>query len=508
MASGIFISYRRDDAASDAGRLADHLKRRFGTDRVFLDIDTIEPGTDFVQVLHRALEETRVVLVVIGPRWVSARTAEGDRRLEQAADFVRLEVEAALKREVPVVPVLVQGAAVPSAAELPPSLAALATRQGVRLDYDEFHDDAERLCDRLAKMLDGGTGGQPWIRRRWLVAVAGVLVAVALAGYLWRSGDGRTGADTPPVEDQRVAALIAESSQQRRRLQSIEALATLARARTLAPASDAVRRAQEDTAMEWIRNVRVEAGTSTFGEAIKPALAIVDEALARATGVRRADLLAHSGWATFLMRRDGNRQLEPERWYRDALALDPQNPYANAMLAHWTLFESDDVAAAAKLFETALASGRARDVVRMFQWSAYGNANTPAALVERLRVADAERREGHTLTSSQAQALWAPYFFAMLSGHDAQRQALLGALPPDDHVKTLEWAFRDLVTADPSRQKTIDYYVALLHAEAGRRDQAREALRQLDTQLANSPGSLRDAVRKALQSMRPDTERQ
>ena len=127
MASRIFISYRRDDAASDAGRLADHLQRRFGKDRVFLDIDTIEPGTDFVQVLHRALEETRAVLVVIGPRWVSARTAEGDRRLEQAADFVRLEVEAALTREVPVVPVLVQGAAVPAAADLPASLAPLAS---------------------------------------------------------------------------------------------------------------------------------------------------------------------------------------------------------------------------------------------------------------------------------------------------------------------------------------------------------------------------------------------
>ena len=114
----------------------------------------------------------------------------------------------------------------------------------------------------------------------------------------------------------------------------------------------------------------------------------------------------------------------------------------------------------------------------------------------------AERREGRTLTSSQAQALWGPYFFAMLSGHDAQRQALLGALPPDAHIKTLEWAFRDLVASDPSRQKTIDYYVALLHAEAGRRDQARQALQQLDTQLASSPGSLRDAVRRALTSMR------
>src|SRR3954451_4419686 len=108
MPSRIFISYRRDDAASDAGRLADHLSRRFGKDRIFLDVDTIQPGADFVQVLHTSLEQTAAVLVVIGSRWLSAAAPDGARRLDTPGDFVRLEVEAALGRTVPVVPVLVQ----------------------------------------------------------------------------------------------------------------------------------------------------------------------------------------------------------------------------------------------------------------------------------------------------------------------------------------------------------------------------------------------------------------
>ena len=113
----IFISYRREDAAGDAGRLADHLNRRFGRGQVFLDIDTIDPGTDFVRVLQSSLRETAAVLVVIGQRWTSVSYSSGVRRLDDAKDFVRLEVEESLGRDIPVVPVLVQGATMPRAEE-------------------------------------------------------------------------------------------------------------------------------------------------------------------------------------------------------------------------------------------------------------------------------------------------------------------------------------------------------------------------------------------------------
>src|SRR5262245_26993952 len=114
--SRIFISYRRADAAGDAGRLADHLQRRFGAERLFLDVDTIEPGADFARVLREALQQTVAMLVVIGPSWTSLRGPDGTRRVDDPNDFVRLEVEGALGAGSVVVPVPLQGAHVPHAA--------------------------------------------------------------------------------------------------------------------------------------------------------------------------------------------------------------------------------------------------------------------------------------------------------------------------------------------------------------------------------------------------------
>jgi hypothetical protein len=518
MTPRIFISYRREDSAGDAGRLADYLHERFGPAHVFLDIDTIEPGADFVRVLHTALEQTVAVLVVIGPRWTTLQGASGVRRLDEPDDFVRLEVETALRRNIPVVPVLVQGAMLPRKEDLPPSLAALTTRQVASLDHAEFRDDAQRLCDRLARLIepDGRARRHP-LARWWPAATAMTVIAIGAAAYgLMRGPD--TSSDPAPLTSTNATttssapltaskaedsvateALLTEAAAQVRREQFADALATLQRARDAAPASADVRRMQEDVAMSWIRSVRVESGTSTFGDTIKPALAVVDTSLPSASGSRRADLLAHSGWATFLMWRDGNRRLNPADWYKDALSVEPLNPYANAMLAHWTLFQEDDVPRAATLFDTALRSGRATDAVRVLQWTGYSNARVVEADVELVRLADAMRKAGEKLTLGRAQVLWNQYYFAMPAGRQRERQALLGAVPPDDHISTLDWAFDEYAARDESRQLTMRYYAALLHARAGRGPRAAAELRALDKELAASPGSLQEAVQAALQ---------
>src|SRR5688572_27883373 len=126
---GTFISYRREDAAGYAGRLRESLERRLGQSRVFRDVDTLRPRKGYVQEIEARLTDCRVMLTVIGREWAGARDMTGSRRLDEPYDFVRLEIAAALARpNVLVVPVLVEGAAMPAATELPENIRPLARR--------------------------------------------------------------------------------------------------------------------------------------------------------------------------------------------------------------------------------------------------------------------------------------------------------------------------------------------------------------------------------------------
>jgi hypothetical protein len=147
----IFISYRREDSAPYAGRLHDRLVQRFGAEHVFMDIDQIKPGDDFVDAIDRYVKRCDIALVVIGPRWLGARAADGQRRLDHAADFVRMEVEAALQRAVRVIPILVGGAGMPAAELLPVGMSTLARRNAVTVRDTNFHQDVTQLM----RALDG-----------------------------------------------------------------------------------------------------------------------------------------------------------------------------------------------------------------------------------------------------------------------------------------------------------------------------------------------------------------
>ena len=145
----MFISYRRDDSSGYALGLQERLKERFGDGNVFMDVEGIRPGTDFVDVIGEALEECDVLLAVIGSTWMSCLDAQGRRRLEDPEDFVRLEVETALRRGIPVLPLLVQGASVPQGDQLPPSLSSLARRQALELSDRRWRADVGRLIEEL-----------------------------------------------------------------------------------------------------------------------------------------------------------------------------------------------------------------------------------------------------------------------------------------------------------------------------------------------------------------------
>jgi TIR domain len=147
--SGIFLSYRRDDASGWAGRLYEHLVAEWGPDQVFIDIDAIAPGEDFREAIARTMEACDVVMVVIGPNWISARDHDGNRRLDDEGDTHRQEVVAALKAEVRVVPVLVGGAAMPKVSELPEALRDLAYRNAAVVEDRRFASDVQALQDTL-----------------------------------------------------------------------------------------------------------------------------------------------------------------------------------------------------------------------------------------------------------------------------------------------------------------------------------------------------------------------
>lgn len=156
---GIFISYRREEAAGYAGRLRDRLVARFGQDQVFMDVDAIEPGLDFAEEIEAAVQSCQILLAVIGKRWLTATDKDGRLRLDDPDDLVRLEIEAALSRNTRVIPVLVDGAAMPRRNDLPEPVRSLARRHAHELSHSRFDYDAEQLLEIVEKVLNGTSGG-------------------------------------------------------------------------------------------------------------------------------------------------------------------------------------------------------------------------------------------------------------------------------------------------------------------------------------------------------------
>ena len=151
--SAIFISYRREDAEGQAGRLFEALKAHFGQDAVFMDVAGIKPGRDFRKAIDSNVASCDALLAVIGKGWLSAKDATGQRRLDDVNDFVRLETISALKRDIPVVPVLVQAAEMPRKDQLPPEMEELAYRNAVELTHARWASDVQVLIQALEEIV-------------------------------------------------------------------------------------------------------------------------------------------------------------------------------------------------------------------------------------------------------------------------------------------------------------------------------------------------------------------
>lgn len=191
----IFLSYRRADAGGHAGRLADTLVQRLGARNVFQDVTDIAAGRDFATTIREALDSCDAALAVIGPGWLAAATPDGRPRLFDPDDYVRLELATVLQRDLAVVPVLVGGATLPAASELPEDLRPLAQRQAIEVRDATWHQDVGYLL----RSLGGDADGSPAPRRvrPVLIAAAATTVLVTVGLLAWRPWSG-PGADSGP----------------------------------------------------------------------------------------------------------------------------------------------------------------------------------------------------------------------------------------------------------------------------------------------------------------------
>lgn len=149
----IFISYRREDTSGESGRLKDHLEREFGKGSIFYDVETLEAGLNFDQSISLALNESQVLLAMIGPHWLKVKDAEGNARIQGVDDWVKKEISLALRRDIRVIPILVNGAQMPKREDLPDELKELAFRNAKEISSSRWAYDVEELAKVLKKLI-------------------------------------------------------------------------------------------------------------------------------------------------------------------------------------------------------------------------------------------------------------------------------------------------------------------------------------------------------------------
>ena len=271
----VFVSYRREETAGEARALFNELSTKLGKESVFMDVDTIALGRDFRQILQEHLAACDLLLVIVGRGWLEVRNASGRIRLEDPSDFVRLEIETALKRNIPVTPVLVQGAQMPTVDQLPADIRDFAYRNGFELSHARWESDVAEMCKRLGLSKEQAlgkirkvetSGGEsaadsrvtqvkvarteaPATQQRdrspWLATIVATVMAIAAAGagflYYRTMVEDKAKIEQARVEaanakaeaENRIAALKAETDKARADAEAAKALADAKAAKAL-----------------------------------------------------------------------------------------------------------------------------------------------------------------------------------------------------------------------------------------------------------------------------------
>ena len=230
-----------------------------------------------------------------------------------------------------------------------------------------------------------------------------------------------------------------------------------------------LRQAQEDLAMVWLQNIRIPEGQS-FSDTVDKLVLVLNRGTTNEKGARKADLLAHVGWAYFLKSRDGTGAPNPEPHYRAALQIDPTNPYAHVYWAHWQLWQGGNLAEAQRHFADAIASGREREYVRSIQLAALLNSRSEETEAEFLRVVNEMRKNKEKIEDKIRNHLYSIYYFSC-KWEDARFQKLVAAVPAAEQLRL----FRELFYVnnfDASKYLTRDACYATLLEAAGRKEEA------------------------------------
>ena len=326
---------------------------------------------------------------------------------------------------------------------------------------------------------------------KWVGSVTAILTLAAGIGGIGKTIMNR-------LETRRkVDAFLSSESVQLQGHDYWSAWRSLEQASQADPNSAKVHSAQEALAMEWLEKIHVGENErfSDIAEKLEPVLTRgVGTAQSKS---QQADLLAHVGWSYFLRIREGRSGLDPARTYAEAVKIDANNPYAQAMWGHWILWNNGSLEDAERHFSSALASNRQRAYVRQLQLAALMNGESYDG--QTLRVANAIRIEKGVPDPETQHRLFHIYYF-MLMHPNAETTRFINAVPPAEHVATFRWLF-DGYVLDESNSRLRSYYLSALEEAAGQRDEALAGYRLIQQQTVGRSGPLRDAAESGIRRL-------
>lgn len=427
-----------------------------------MDVEDIRPGQNFAEAIDHTLAQCSTVLVVVGPRWFDILQ---QRAAKNEEDYVVHEISSALARKANVVPVFVGGATAAALSVLPPALADLSFHQAVELHDNSFKDD----CTRLAVSLKLSRTGPLPAPLLWSAAAAVATIAILLALGVgigpWRASRERSA---------HVAQLLKTAATQSSQADHESAFDTYQQILGLEPTSRAALDGQVDAAMRWVEGFHVLVGEGQKAEDLAgPPLArlktVFEAGLARTSGhdARAADILAHLGWTHWLNQKIAFKEFDgAERFFRQSLAIDSSNVFANAMLGNWLLQTRGDRAAAMRHFQAAVSTGKERPLVRQMQLGGLLYNDEPGMHAEFARALNEMRTNGEPLEPGIKGR--AGYLYDVTVGEGTEFRDVLTAVPPDESWKTYLWLAPE-APADRGQQYRRDFVHASLAEFSGDR---------------------------------------